>query len=192
LARRWVRGETVDWAALGGPGRRVLRLPGYPWQRSRHWLGAGGSPVHPLLGRAATPAGRTGVWTWEAELDPDRASLAYLRDHRVHGAAVLPVAAYVEMALAASGEIFGRRPCHLEDLEIERPIVLAPAGTGRVRTVLTQTPGGGAEFQIRGGDRAGEGGWRVHARGRVRVSGGGPDGAGRDGAGHGGGGHDGA
>jgi 3-oxoacyl-(acyl-carrier-protein) synthase/NAD(P)-dependent dehydrogenase (short-subunit alcohol dehydrogenase family) len=40
LARLWLDGCTVDWAALhGGKGRRVP-LPTYPFQRRRHWVDA--------------------------------------------------------------------------------------------------------------------------------------------------------
>jgi surfactin synthase thioesterase subunit/acyl carrier protein len=38
-ARRHVAGETVDWAALLGPGRVLADLPAYPWQRKRAWVG---------------------------------------------------------------------------------------------------------------------------------------------------------
>ncbi|MFF3412397.1 beta-ketoacyl synthase N-terminal-like domain-containing protein [Streptomyces sp. NPDC002742] len=32
------QGVPVDWAAFAGRGRRVVDLPGYPWQRKEHWL----------------------------------------------------------------------------------------------------------------------------------------------------------
>lgn len=53
------QGAPVDWAAFAGPGRTVVDLPGYPWQRKEHWLpdtsvdrpaGSGalvGAPVRP-------------------------------------------------------------------------------------------------------------------------------------------------
>jgi acyl transferase domain-containing protein len=38
VARLWLAGCTIDWAALhGDPGRRVV-LPTYPFQRRRHWV----------------------------------------------------------------------------------------------------------------------------------------------------------
>ncbi|MFF8971240.1 beta-ketoacyl synthase N-terminal-like domain-containing protein [Streptomyces sp. NPDC014995] len=45
-------GVPVDWAAFAGPGRRVVDLPPYPWQRKEHWL-----PQTP----ADRPAGRAGL-----------------------------------------------------------------------------------------------------------------------------------
>ncbi|MEU9212897.1 beta-ketoacyl synthase N-terminal-like domain-containing protein [Streptomyces sp. NPDC048415] len=53
------QGAPVDWAAFAGPGRAVVDVPGYPWQRKEHWLpdtpvdraaGSGalvGAPVRP-------------------------------------------------------------------------------------------------------------------------------------------------
>ncbi|MFF6994951.1 beta-ketoacyl synthase N-terminal-like domain-containing protein [Streptomyces sp. NPDC008313] len=32
------QGAPVDWAAFAGPGRTVVDLPAYPWQRKEHWL----------------------------------------------------------------------------------------------------------------------------------------------------------
>ncbi|RKN05081.1 short-chain dehydrogenase [Streptomyces radicis] len=49
LARLWLAGAVLDWAALhGGAGRRVA-LPTYPFQRRRHWMepGATGAPNAP-------------------------------------------------------------------------------------------------------------------------------------------------
>nr|WP_280883122.1 beta-ketoacyl synthase N-terminal-like domain-containing protein [Streptomyces pseudovenezuelae]MDH6222502.1 non-ribosomal peptide synthase protein (TIGR01720 family) [Streptomyces pseudovenezuelae] len=37
LGRLWAHGVPVDWAPLR-PGRRRTSLPGYPFQRSRHWI----------------------------------------------------------------------------------------------------------------------------------------------------------
>jgi amino acid adenylation domain-containing protein len=39
VGRLWLLGVEPDWAALhGGSGRRRVPLPGYPFQRTRHWL----------------------------------------------------------------------------------------------------------------------------------------------------------
>ncbi|RBM20499.1 polyketide synthase [Streptomyces sp. PT12] len=49
LARLWLAGAVLDWAALhGGTGRRVA-LPTYPFQRRRHWVepAATGAPRAP-------------------------------------------------------------------------------------------------------------------------------------------------
>ncbi|MCZ4351949.1 SDR family NAD(P)-dependent oxidoreductase [Roseovarius aestuarii] len=66
LAEIWCDGGSVDWAAWQGPGARP-RLPGYAFQRQRHWLkgaeagvparaGAGGVPVHRVVWHRADMA----------------------------------------------------------------------------------------------------------------------------------------
>ncbi|MEU4755318.1 SDR family NAD(P)-dependent oxidoreductase, partial [Micromonospora tulbaghiae] len=61
LARHWVNGGAVDWAALHEPGRTVVDLPAYPFARMRCWVpedvpaGAGPSGTQtPIAG--PTPA----------------------------------------------------------------------------------------------------------------------------------------
>ena len=34
----WLRGVEPSWEALHAPGRRRVRLPGYPFERERHWV----------------------------------------------------------------------------------------------------------------------------------------------------------
>ncbi|MFI6488670.1 type I polyketide synthase [Streptomyces sp. NPDC050564] len=45
------QGAPVDWAAFAGPGRAVVDLPGYPWQRKEHWLPD--TPVNRATGSGA-------------------------------------------------------------------------------------------------------------------------------------------
>ncbi len=54
LARRWVAGGAVDWAAeRGGPAPRRVSLPGYPFAGRRHWLETA-APVSAKPGPDAT------------------------------------------------------------------------------------------------------------------------------------------
>ncbi len=47
FAKSWAIGLPVDLGQLAGPGRRRVRLPGYPFKRERHWIepGAGRAPI---------------------------------------------------------------------------------------------------------------------------------------------------
>jgi acyl transferase domain-containing protein/acyl carrier protein len=231
LAARYVTGDRVDWAAVAGEGRRLVRLPRYPWQRQHHWFasGAGGPAdarqpsdapppgdapqpgnagpqsardpapagsrsrdpeVHPLLGREAALAPAAGVRIWEARLDLAGGRLAYLGEHRLHGTAVLPAAAYVEMALAAARTVLGAGPrrsedhsedrsedkvpeledvvLELEDMVLERPLELSPEDPRTVQTILTRASASEFGFQICSNALADDLGWLLHARGRVR------------------------
>jgi acyl transferase domain-containing protein len=53
-------GVPVDWAAFAGPGRRVVDLPAYPWQRKEHWLpdapAGRASGARSLVGAPGRPA----------------------------------------------------------------------------------------------------------------------------------------
>ncbi|MFN3647968.1 MAG: SDR family NAD(P)-dependent oxidoreductase [Armatimonadota bacterium] len=123
----YVRGGEVDPAVFGEAGSwRKAPLPTYPFQRQSYWVerrrhlpAPRRRPAsHPLLGvrlRSALPGEQ-----YENELPCPE--LGWLTEHRVGGRAVLPGAAFLELALAAAGG-----PGELRDvtfsvlLEIEEP-----------------------------------------------------------------------
>jgi len=138
LAQLYVRGAQVDWAAFDKPHkRRKVNLPTYPFQREAYWLKTSrplsqvpvGRILHPLLGWRVSCAGlKEGDLVFEAILNTR--TTAYLAGHRVNGEALMPAAAFLEMALAASSEAL-------------------PAGHGAVRNVVfEQTLGLGSEWQV--------------------------------------------
>lgn len=142
LAEIWVRGGIIDWAAVHvGERRSDAGIPRYPFQRQSYWLerGRGGNwrttadlPLHPLLGtslRLATLA--DGEALFESRISSR--SPAWLSDHRVHGVAVVPAAAFLEMMLAAARATLGSGPIALVSGGIESPLVLDDVG----RTVQT-------------------------------------------------------
>lgn len=147
------------------PGRRV-RLPNYPWQRERHWLPRTSEGyalierrrVHPLLGWRLKDTEAA----WENSLDP--ATLAWLVDHKVGGAVVLPGAAYVEMALAAAREWFSGERFELEELDILAPVVFDGEHARSMRFEFSARDGG---FQIRSRQRLSEDEWTLNAVGRL-------------------------
>ncbi len=46
VAALWTAGHAIDWARLL-PAAPLAELPGYPWQRERHWIDAALRPVSP-------------------------------------------------------------------------------------------------------------------------------------------------
>ena len=103
LGELHILGRPVDWRGVQRGRGRCARMPGYPWQRERHWLPAPPAPApqgadsgHPLLGRRV----RAPLPAWEAPLGDPR--LAFLEGHRVQERVTLPGAAHVELALAAA------------------------------------------------------------------------------------------
>ncbi len=141
VGEMWARGVDVDWAhaCREGSGRascaQRVELPSYAFQRERHWLedtaGARGlaaagqaAAEHPLLSASIELADEqtrlfTGRWSLQAP--------AWVADHVVLDAPVVPGAAFVEVALWAGRQL----GCELlEELVMESPLVLASDGPG--------------------------------------------------------------
>jgi acyl transferase domain-containing protein len=56
LGELWARGIAVDWSAAAEPERRRVGIPGYPFQRQRHWIEARSEPpATPQVAAVATP-----------------------------------------------------------------------------------------------------------------------------------------
>jgi acyl transferase domain-containing protein/acyl carrier protein len=134
LAEAHAAGAGLDWEALlAGTPAAPVRLPTYPFQRQRFWPPAVASSSdpralgqesagHPLLGAELSLAGGG-----EAVLTGriSRESQAWLLDHRIGGAAVLPAALWLELALAAAATC----ECEgVEELELQGQVALPEAG----------------------------------------------------------------
>ena len=152
-----------------GDAWRQLQLPNYPWQRQRHWYARSSESyalmerqsVHPLLGYRLkeSPA------AWENHLDAGK--LPWLADHKVGNVVILPGAAYLEMALAASREWFEQAPLACVDhLEILSPIVFDGEHANTIRVSLNPVDG---RLRIEGRRRLSQDTWTLHARCQVRA-----------------------
>ena len=161
-------GARVDAGAyFVEPGRRPdVSLPSYPWQRQRYWYAATSESygliqrraVHPLLGyRLKEPAA-----AWEVHLDVLKHP--WLADHRVGQAVVLPGAAYVDMALAASREWFGGSSWVIDGLDILAPVVFDGEHARTLRLLFEPRD---LRFRIEGRQRLSADEWVVHAQGRL-------------------------
>ncbi|MFJ4679701.1 type I polyketide synthase [Kitasatospora sp. NPDC088783] len=73
VGRLWQQGVEVDWPAFHGPADpRRVPLPGYPFERARHWVEPGRSALaEPAAAEPDTAARDTGLHT-----DPDTAGTA--------------------------------------------------------------------------------------------------------------------
>ncbi len=179
LGALYAHGVPVDWVGFDRdyPRRRVA-LPTYPFQRRRYWVegaivspkAAGrprgrtrGRPSHPLLGERLRSALRE--VQFEAELGI--AAPPFLADHRVHGLAVLPTTAYLEMLSAAAGQALGEGPHRLEDIVLQEALVLPEDGTRTVQVILSPGDADELSFQVSSLGEEEEEAWRVHATGRV-------------------------
>ncbi|WP_432040560.1 type I polyketide synthase [Streptomyces cucumeris] len=139
LARLHVEGASVDWRAyLGALGVTAghAELPSYAFDRQRYWAerpatvgGRSGAAVpveHPFLTASTDLAvGGQTVLTGQISL----ADAPWLADHAVFGTAVLPGAAFVEMALRAvdpDGHLTDRPggAGGVEELTLQAPLIL--------------------------------------------------------------------
>ncbi|MFE6867295.1 SDR family NAD(P)-dependent oxidoreductase [Kitasatospora sp. NPDC057692] len=146
VLRAVAAGARLDWDRFFPRGGRVVDVPAYAWQRRRYQLGDPSwwadhetapapqpAASSPLLGRrllAADP-------TWGREQ-----GAAWIADHRVGGAVVMPGTGFLDMALSAAREVHGG-PVELLDVTLARSLVLpGDPGAAPVRTTTTVRPDG--------------------------------------------------
>lgn len=145
----------------------VRGLPAYPWQRERFWVPRTGEATdtvvppfdHPLLGQ------RRGDQPLEWRRHIGLELQLWLADHVVGGAAVVPAAALLEMALAAAR---ARHPnaaaLDLLDVEIGRALVIEPHMLREVRLRIGSAAG---DFELSSRPRLSEETWITHMSGRI-------------------------
>ena len=166
LAELYRRGAEVRWEGLYARPPRAIRLPAYPWQRQHLWHEypeAGRelrrAPSHPLLGdRQPHPQP-----TWAGRLDARL--LPWLADHRIAGSAVVPAAAYLEMATAAVREFLAEPTVFLEDIRFHHLLFLSDERP--VPTCVRLDPSAGS-FQVLSARPDAPSLWEVQVEGLYR------------------------
>ncbi|MCU1501091.1 MAG: hypothetical protein JWM12_445, partial [Ilumatobacteraceae bacterium] len=165
-------GVAVDWTRLL-PGRnRVVDLPTYPWQRSRHWfevprhttapprrgidIGA-----HPLLGDRVRSAAIRGA-VFERRLTT--ADPAFLDDHRIGGGAILAATTFLELGAAAYEATTGTRARSMRDVELLAALAL-DADVEQVVQVHLEDDLDGATFRV--SSLRADDSWTLHAAGHI-------------------------
>jgi len=175
VAQLYVRGVEVDWTAYqsGRPGRTVT-LPTYPFQRQRYWADvsrtvASASALSHIGGHAML-RGRipAAIPVFQAEFSVD--AFPYLGDHRVGGAAVLPGAVFIELAMAVASEEFAGKGASVRDVQFREPLSLG-ASAHVAQIVLARQGATDATFEILSrADDGSSGEWLSHVSGAIRVS----------------------
>lgn len=167
MALSLVQGAAVDEPAVFGENPKgEVSLPFYPWQRRSFRLsetteGVGGLSVrnfHPLAGSRVTPDGLE----WHGHVDV--ATVPELDDHRIEGQAILPGAAFVEMALSVAREATRSDTVVLAELEIQSPMVF---GEDALREVIVRLSGSGNHIQILSRPRLTQSPWQLHASAKI-------------------------
>ena len=160
------RGADVALDVLFGPEpRATVPLPTYPWARRdfRHVETgeAVGSTMdrrwHALLGARSTADGLEWTRLLDSTLLPE------LADHAVGGQAILPGAAFVEIALAAAREWLDCENPELFEFDITQPL---PVERDRTREMKVRISPSTASVEILSRPRLTRGGWTSHAVGQ--------------------------
>ena len=145
-------GAAVDFSVLY-PNGRLVDAPLPTWTHRRLWLSRDGqeSPthggctvsVHPLLGPHVRLQEEPERHVWQAEVGT--AAQPWLGDHQIRNVAVLPGAAYCEMALAAARAVLGEAS-EVRDIRFEQALLLdeqttvGAVGVGRHRRASSTSP----------------------------------------------------
>ena len=124
----WTKGTDIDWPGLERPGLPVA-LPTYPFRRTRYWIdpspssgdatSAGLDPAgHPLL-TGVLAAAEADTITFTGRFS--KSAQPWLADHAVHGSALLPGAAFVDLMLRAGRDV----GCDtVQELTLSAPLTL--------------------------------------------------------------------
>jgi len=162
LADMYVEAVPIDWSALQ-PDGCFVRLPSYPWQRTRLWkeapaaraahvLDSGDALLHQRQD-APSPA-------WQTDLSS--AMFPYLFHHVVAGTALFPGAGYLAVMLAASRAL--GRGNSLEVVRFERALALTE--TSSLRIDVDETTGVCTVSARSGQEEA----WQRYATGRLALA----------------------
>jgi acyl transferase domain-containing protein/NADPH:quinone reductase-like Zn-dependent oxidoreductase/SAM-dependent methyltransferase/acyl carrier protein len=179
LSQLYVRGVPIDWSGFDrGYTRRRLALPTYPFQRKRFWVdkekatptsGAESVPSDAAEGGLrrlpGSPLVREIIYSVEmgTRLQP------WLADHIVAGQVVVPMTAYVDMALVAGVEILQSASITIEDLILRERLVVPADTTAHVQLVLSPAEAKDSwNFRIISLEATTPAGWIQHAGGSLR------------------------
>ncbi|KVT85288.1 hypothetical protein WK59_12225 [Burkholderia ubonensis] len=173
-AALYVRGAALDWASLHRVEQPVkVALPTYPFQRKRYWVEpddaetAGGAPGVAASGLGARVDVADGSTVFEQRCSAR--SHAFLRDHRLSGAILVPGSFYLSLALEACDALGDGVATGVRDVVLSAPLRLAEDETRVIQLVVSAPANGGRRFAIhsRGDAARAEAGWTEHARGEL-------------------------
>lgn len=181
LGTLYVQGSPVDWQSVDRYyAKQRVSLPTYPFQRQRYWVEERSSIIvrshrlttnaslHPLLGQKLQLAGASDI-RFESHIRQD--SPAFLIDHRIYDATILPATAYLEIALAAGATLFETDQVALADVVIQQALLLPEDTTKTLQLVLKLDQPDSYEFQIfSSAPQDEEAIWTLHASGTLQVN----------------------
>ncbi|MHB2155572.1 amino acid adenylation domain-containing protein [Calditrichota bacterium GD2] len=179
LATLYTLGYPVNWARMYNKDGQLVDLPFYPFQRQRYWITdelAESAPIeggpqkeeqlHPLLGRQTSSPFFPARTNWSIKLD-SRYLQSFITDPQL-GSSFLPETAYLEMAAAASRQIFGQTQVSLENLVFKNLFTLSENQDRELQFSLIPVSPKKAYFQAYSRIRNGSTNeWKLHSLGAI-------------------------
>ena len=178
VAAAYAAGLDLAFAGLfAGEARRRTALPGYPFQRSRHWVPMSRhrrqAAGHALLGSRHESA--RGQIMFETEMFPS--DPAWMADHLVYDRIVAPGGLYGAMAVSVA--LADRNgPAGVDDVQMHSPMIFdhvepedGASGAGRKLQFVLDDPAGSRvrRFEVFSKGE-GEESWTLHATGSLSSS----------------------
>jgi len=180
FGRLYALGYPVDWARIYAKDGKLLELPHYPFQRQRYWItdeleeaprsetGRSGEEfVHPLLGEIQSSPFFSSNVNWTIQLRPDY--IHSLSPNPEAARLFVPEAAYLEMAIAASRQIFRNETVILEDVIFKNIFSFDDSQNRQLQFSLTPVSSQKAYFQAysRVRQQTSEQSWTMHSIGAI-------------------------
>jgi myxalamid-type polyketide synthase MxaD len=176
LGTLYTTGVQVAWEKLYQANSSYVQLPTYPWQHEHFWHASSSSSErargdrkkglydHPVLGNYLESAASPGMLLWDGSIE--RRLVPYWYEHRMRDNIVLPVSAYIELALAALASQEKMQLPVLSELEFQRPLYLADSddGSSRIQMVLVPDTSGSSGWGVYSYENHK---WVLHAKGRA-------------------------
>ncbi|MBZ0285295.1 MAG: type I polyketide synthase [Anaerolineae bacterium] len=170
LGALYTTGYAVDWSRLYPEKMIPVRLPDYPWQKTRFWIEQpeaknnwsmrGG---HPLIGqRLPELAQLPGLIIWENRLD------ARFRRYVTEQVGTSPDALFTALVLATADAVYGEKGHQVSELVIHEPLDLAYSVDGALQITLSSEGEETPAFQIFSRE-IDETEWLLHASGQLRL-----------------------
>lgn len=170
LGALYAAGYAVDWKRLYPEKMTPVKLPDYPWQKSRFWIeqheaknGWSARGGHPLIGQQLPElAALPGTTIWENRLD------ARFRRYVTEHFGTAHEALFTALALAAVGASYGEKGHQVTSLKVHEPLDLGYSVDGALQVALSSDSEDAAIFQIFSRE-IDETEWLLHASGQVQL-----------------------
>jgi acyl transferase domain-containing protein/acyl carrier protein len=184
----YLHGVELEWTELHASchGKRIA-LPTYPFQRGRHWLDRKNAIQPRIMPKSTAGEGKTYSFPGKRldspaiagaifEIEPGVERSALFSDHWILGRRIVPLHAYIELALAGAAEVLkiGEEQlvrCETTDLLISESLVLAEADSRFVQLIFDEPLGQDMRFRVCTRETSAEDGhlWRTHVTGGLRM-----------------------